>query len=367
MSVRMRSRYSQYSLQARRAAKWLAIRGGLEAVSLATISRLVSPKSSKGVIFTMHHVRPDKSGSFTPNAHLSITPEFLERTIEMLLNRGWIPVHLDDMPRHLEDPDDNGRYMAFTLDDGYRDNQQFAYPVFKRLKIPFTIFVTAGFVSRTRSIWWETLEQMLATSTHISIELDGQEHNLRTASKLEKYVAFDYITDCFPGSDEDRFVAAIDEAARRSGVDPMAIVDREVLSESELRFLCVDPLVSLGAHTVTHISLAHASLDRVEDEISRSAEFVSEICGKPTESFAFPYGDRRAACHREFETISDLGFSVAVTTRPGLLQPSHTLTPTAMPRVSLNGYHQNIRYVRALLSGLPFLFAPTAPVKTSSP
>lgn len=362
----MRSRYSQYSLQARRAAKWLAIRGGLEAISLATISRLVSPKSSKGVIFTMHHVRPEKNEPFTPNAHLSITPEFLERTIEMLLMRGWLPVHLDELPRHLENPDDNGRYMAFTLDDGYRDNRQFAYPVFKRLNIPFTIFVTAGFVARTRSIWWETLEQTLATTSSITIELDGLEHRFKTASKLEKYVAFDYITDCFPGDDEDRFVAAIDQAAHRAGVDPLAIVDREVLSESELGSLCVDPLINLGAHTVTHVSLAHVSLERVTDEISRSADFVSKICGKPTQSFAFPYGDGHAAGHREFDLISELGFKVAVTTRPGLLQPSHTLTPTAMPRVSLNGYHQNTRYVRALLSGLPFVFAPAAPVKTGT-
>lgn len=362
----MRSRYSQYSLPARRAAKWLAIRGGLEAISLATTSRLVTPRSSKGVIFTMHHVRPEKAGTFTPNAHLSITPEFLERTIEMLLKRGWTPVHLDDMPRHLEDPDDNGRYMAFTLDDGYRDNQQYAYPVFKRHGIPFTVFVTAGFVTRTRSIWWETLEQMLAASQRITLNLGGEDHLFNTASKLEKYVAFDYITDCFPGDEEDRFVAAIDEAARRVGIDPMAIVEQEILSEGELRTFCRDPLISLGAHTVTHVSLAHASLDRVVDEISRSAEFVSEICGEQPESFAFPYGDRQAACHREFDKIADLGFSVAVTTRPGLLQPSHTRTPTAMPRVSLNGYHQNTRYVSALLSGLPFLFAPTMSVKTSS-
>lgn len=363
----MRSRYSQYSLQARRAAKWLAIRGGLEAISLATISRLVSPQSSKGVIFTMHHVRPENTQPFTPNAHLSITPEFLERTIEMLLKRGWKPVHLDDLPRHLEDPEDNGRYMAFTLDDGYRDNRQFAYPVFKRLKIPFTIFVTAGFTARTRSIWWETLEHTLAISRDIAIELDGQEHWFKTASKLEKYVAFDYITDCFPDGDEDRFVAAIDQAARRAGVNPMAIVDREVLGEHELRSLCGDPLVSLGAHTVTHVSLAHVSLERVTDEIRQSAAFVSEICGKATQSFAFPYGDGHAAGHREFDLISDLGFKVAVTTRPGLLQPSHRLTPTAMPRVSLNGYHQNTRYVRALLSGLPFVFAPAASVKTGTP
>ncbi len=361
----MRSKYTHFGLRARRAAKWLAIRGGLEAIALATTSRLVKSRSSRGVIFTMHHVRPERAGSFSPNAHLSITPDFLEQTIEMLLERGWIPVSLADMPRRLEDPEDNGRYMAFTLDDGYRDNRDHAYPVFRKYGIPFTMFVTAGFIKRTRSIWWETLESMLAKARQISIDLDGVEHRFDTVSKREKYTAFDYITDRFPGNDEDRFVAAIDAAARRAGIDPLAIVESEVFSEAELREFSREGLLSLGAHTVTHVSLAHAPLDRVVDEVRQSAEFVSRVSGTRPESFAFPYGDSSAACSREFDQIADLGFSVAVTTRPGLLQPANRLTPTAMPRVSLNGYHQNTRYVRALLSGLPFVFAPGAPAKPS--
>lgn len=363
----MRSRFTQYGLQARRAAKWLAIRGGLEAISLATTTRLITPKSSKGVIFTMHHVRPEEPGTFAPNAHLSITPGFLDKTIEMLLERGWTAVHLDDMPGHLNDPDDNGRYMAFTLDDGYRDNQQFAQPVFQKHGVPFTVFVTAGFSDRTRTIWWETLEQMLAVSERITLELGEEEQQFRTASILEKYVAFDYITDRFPGGDEDQFVAAIDDAAHRAGVDPEAIVEREILGVNELRSFSREPLVRLGAHTVTHISLAHAALDRMVEEIRRSADFVAEISGKQPESFAFPYGDVSAACHREFNQISELGFSVAVTTRPGLLHAANSVMPTAMPRVSLNGHHQNTRYVSALLSGLPFVLRRPARPKPAQP
>ena len=35
---------------------------------------------------------------------------------------------------------------VITFDDGYRDNLTEAYPVLKRLGLPFTIFATAGFV-----------------------------------------------------------------------------------------------------------------------------------------------------------------------------------------------------------------------------
>jgi hypothetical protein len=49
-----------------------------------------------------------------------------------------------------------------------------------------------------------------------------------------------------------------------------------------------------------------------------------------------------------------LGLETAVTTQKGLLYPEHAQELTALPRLSLNGDFQDIRYVKALLSGMPF-------------
>jgi peptidoglycan/xylan/chitin deacetylase (PgdA/CDA1 family) len=67
--------------------------------------------------------------------------------------------------------------------------------------------------------------------------------------------------------------------------------------------------------------------------------------------FSYPVGDPTSAGPREFRLAGELGFKTAVTTRPGLLFPGHRDQLMALPRISLNGEQQQLRYVRVLLSG----------------
>ena len=73
--------------------------------------------------------------------------------------------------------------------------------------------------------------------------------------------------------------------------------------------------------------------------------------GRRPEHLSYPVGDRTSAGPREFAIAAELGFKTAVTTRPGVLFPEHNQCMTALPRISLNGEYQRLRYVRVLLSG----------------
>jgi len=78
---------------------------------------------------------------------LEVTPDWLENKILEYQKRGYSFVSIDHLPR-------KGRWVCITLDDGYQDNYQEAYPLFKRLNVPFVIFVTSGFVDNKKNMWW---------------------------------------------------------------------------------------------------------------------------------------------------------------------------------------------------------------------
>ena len=63
-----------------------------------------------------------------------------------------------------------------------------------------------------------------------------------------------------------------------------------------------------------------------------------------------------SAGERDFAIAKELGLVTAVTTRKGLVQAHHAKALTALPRLSLNGDYQDLRYVKVMLTGAPFAF-----------
>ncbi|TAN17334.1 MAG: polysaccharide deacetylase [Rhizobiaceae bacterium] len=341
-----------------RLLKYGGIRAGLNAIALSRAASLFPAAAGRGLIFTLHHVLPQKeTGKFTPNAILSVTPEFLETAIVTARQAGLTPVHLHDLPALLADPSDKRKFIAFTLDDGYRDNAEFAAPVFRRHGVPHTIFITAGFVERSRSLWWETAEALTRKASSFRFNFGGGPETVDAGTTARKYAAFERLASFIQATDEDDAVRRVESAALSNGIDPVEIIDDLVMDAAELRHLAEDdPLVHFGAHTLTHVNLRRVDDARLQSEIEGSADAVEKYVGCRPRSFSYPYGWSSAVGEREAAAAADAGFAAAVTTQPGVLGPAGIARPTMLPRISLNGLYQKKRYLEALISGLPFRF-----------
>ena len=339
-----------------RTLRHAAIRGGLELVALARALGLGPVAGGRGVVFTLHHVRPAADQIPGPNAHLAVTPEFLSEAISTALDCGLVPVALDELPHLLLDPRDTRRFVCFTLDDGYRDNARHAAPVFARHGVPYTIFVSSGLVARSRTLWWETADVLTREAQAFDFDFGSGVEHVATDTPRRKAAAFDRLRLFVDTIAEDDALARIDTAARAHGIDPMALVADLVMDPDELRALAADPLVHFGAHTETHVNLRRVSPERLAHEIDASGRAVEAWVGRKPREFCYPYGWGVAVGEREIRAVRDAGYTVAVTTRPGVLTCSGPEDLFTLARISLNGLYQKRRYVEALVSGLPFHF-----------
>ncbi|RCW21469.1 peptidoglycan/xylan/chitin deacetylase (PgdA/CDA1 family) [Ciceribacter lividus] len=331
------------------------ITAGLEASHLLRRAGAMASARGLGAIFTLHHVRPFVPTLTNVNDHLEVTPQFLDAAIRQLKAEGYRFVHLEDVPALLQSSGPGQQpFAAFTLDDGYRNNRDHALPVFERHGVPFTVFVCRGFSERTHTIWWETASAILDRLRGVDLKDGGEPVHYDLRTRAEKRAAFDHIAEAICAHGEEAMIEKLDRAAAAAGIDPKAIVEDLVMSGEELAAFARHPLVTFGAHTVSHRSLGFLDPATVSDEVRRSADYVEEITGRRPLAFAYPYGDRRSVTDASVRAVEDAGLRLAVTTSPGTLSTQSAERLFRLPRISLNGFYQKKRYVSALASGIPF-------------
>lgn len=307
-----------------------------------------------GVIFMLHHVRPELPQPFEPNRILKVTPTFLEDVIHQVQEAGFDTIGLDDVPKRLTDGGKGRPFACFTLDDGYKDNRDFAYPVFKRNNVPFTIYVPTDYPDGHGVLWWLVLETSIARAPFVSVQMDGAMRYFTTRTADEKSAAFDTIYWWLRRLPEDRARFVVAELAQSIGYDSSQLCSQLVMTWDELRDLARDDLVTIGAHTKRHMALGMLPAEEVEAEMAESITRVEAELGRPCRHFSYPYGCAKSAGRREFEMAERLGLATAVTTRKGLISRHHAHSMMALPRFSLNGDYQDVRYTKVMLSGAPF-------------
>ena len=245
----------------------------------------------KILVLTYHRFSEQPKGGFT---HATALAEQLE-----YLNAHYTIVPLSAIGRHLLDgePLPNAP-AAITIDDGYRDAYDVAFPILRRHRAPATLFAATDFIDRKGWLWTDKLRYVEARRNPSS-SLNARRAN----AELKR----------LPNEEKDRRIAAI---AQDAGVTLPALppADCGAITWEQAREMAAAG-IEIGSHTVTHPILTQLDPAQLEYELRQSRSRLEHVLDREVALFCYPNGDYNA---RVRGAVERAGYRIAVTTEGGL-------------------------------------------------
>lgn len=239
------------------------------------------------------------------------------RELALHLRENYNVVSLDDFLAYRRGeaglPPDS---VVITFDDGYRTNFSENYPILAELRLPATIFLSAGFVDRDELFWWDQVRRAISRTSEARVEVDGTVWDLR--SEAGRSAAMAGIEARLKTLEERRKKETIERLLRALNTEPASPGDEEaVLRWAEVREMAASG-ISFGSHTLTHPILTRIPLEEARHEIEESRRMISRAIGQEVRSFAYPNGKAEDYNEEIVDLVKQAGYACAVTFIEGL-------------------------------------------------
>ena len=186
--------------------------------------------------------------------------------------------------------------FAVTFDDGYADNLHAALPILERHDVPATVFLATGLIDRP-FFWWDVLSELVLSPhspaeriTAVAADLDLCEPIAADGDAVDRADVHERLYAGLADRPDIEIDRLIRELVQLSDV-PMPETEGRPLTTAEARELAAHPLISIGAHTVTHPRLAGLEEAVVRSEMIQGDVRLDALFGGGPRVLAYPYGN----------------------------------------------------------------------------
>jgi peptidoglycan/xylan/chitin deacetylase (PgdA/CDA1 family) len=287
---------------------------------------------------------------------------------------------MDELHARLANGWTGGRFACFTFDDGYADNYTLALPVFRKHSAPFCVYMSPEALDRSMTYWWGQLEDLLQRHDSIEVPIPSAEvigrhladsvracvrrgvlrldtergdaggpdryilKRLTIETLAQKRAAYNLLQCIWHKQDssEHSFRDMLQTVFEKYDSLRQALQDRDFINYEQARSLAADPLVTIGAHGMTHQRLSGLDREAMELELQQSRQRLEDSLAVPVRHISYPYGGADACGSREFDAARDLGFLTGVTTRSGNVLELDKEGAFCLPRRNLGWTIQDV-------------------------
>lgn len=255
--------------------------------------------------------------------------------------------------------------VAITVDDGYADFVELAYPILKRYNVPATVYVVTKFIDQGMWLWFDVIRYQVGRAKPGAYVLEiagGDAYHIVLDEGRSRSSAWHTLADaCLPLTQSERMTAL----SQIGGALEVPLPSRPTsefrgMTWDDLRKL--DPeLIEVGSHTCSHPILSRCSGDELEEELVESKTTIERELGCEVTSFCYPNGQPGDYDARVVAAVQAAGYTNAVighgtlvggdTNRFALERMGTPSNDTAF-RNAVDGYPHLLRQARIRIGAL---------------
>jgi peptidoglycan/xylan/chitin deacetylase (PgdA/CDA1 family) len=230
--------------------------------------------------------------------------------------------------------------VVLTFDDGYANLYTQILPILKKEKIPITIFIPTGYISKEQMGWYDKITYAISVTKEKSIIVNEKKYFLE--SEKQKCAAILELKINVAGSPEKREqiieeVFKVTNAQKKTTAEDFCYLPWEQCKEMQ------EEGVIFGSHSVMHPLLTKEK-ERLKEELSESKKAIEKNLGKKCIVFAYPFGDYDNCIAEKTEAE---GYICAVTTEYGT--NTRKTNPFELRRIAINNLYSEKLFPLLLL------------------
>lgn len=208
--------------------------------------------------------------------------------------------------------------VCITIDDGYADSFDIAFPLLKKFDLPATVYAVTDFLDGKCWLWTDLMRFVLlnAKSENVAIEFTGEDKITAKLSSANDKIDFAGRINArlkkLPNAAKDKKIVEI-AASLKVEIPEVPTADFAPISWEQAREMNAQK-VEIESHTVTHPILTNIDNSALEFELQTSKNRLENQLQKPIRHFCYPNG---ALNETIAETVKRAGYSSATTTEYG--------------------------------------------------
>jgi peptidoglycan/xylan/chitin deacetylase (PgdA/CDA1 family) len=283
----------------------------------------------KTLILTYHRFSREESSSKISAAEFETHLEYLSRHSRVL--------PLSETLGFLQ----NGKSLppnatVITIDDGYADAYEIAFPLLKKFKMPATVYAVTNFLDGKCWLWTDLMRFVLTETKSDSIKIEfgaddkieaefkDQKQRLEIASRINSRLKK------LPNDQKELKIRQIAEALK---VEIPTFPPKEFapITWDQAREMDAEN-VRIESHTATHPILTNVSDKQLDFELKTSKARLEEVLDREVEHFCYPNGSFNNAI---WQAVKNANYKCATTTNYGFNEKA--ANPFLLKRIDAQG------------------------------